>query len=113
MTRAERQLHCVAVLLELTGLDKTDIATRPEAEQFLILVHALEERGVTLADVLGWLAICDPEGTEPAPGKDPVACFRRYAEKGLYEPPLLSRPVLLWGGTALVGTFLTVHFLGK
>jgi len=113
MTREQRQLMYVGVLVELTGLDGEDLSMRPPDEQFLILVKAIEERGVTLQDVEGWTAICDPEGGEPPPGYDPVQCFRDKATTAMSEPMSLGRTTLLWGGVGAIGAFIVAKFFAR
>lgn len=105
MTREQRQLAYVAVLIELTGLDAEEIAQRPPDQQFLVILKAIEERGVTLQDVQGWMELCDPQGMEPNVGADPVACFREKASEAMKEPPSLARTVLLWGGASALAAF--------
>lgn len=95
MSRAARQLVYVSILIDLTGIDRAEIAARPPDEQFLVLLHALEERGVTLDDVAGWTAICDPEGGPEPPAGDPIECFRSHARAALHEPPTLLQTVVV------------------
>lgn len=104
MTREARQLSYVGVLVDITGLDQEELAARPPDEQFLVLLHAVEQRGATLEDVQGWMAVCDPEGREPGPGDDPVGCFREKAEAAMHEAPSLGATVAF----AALGAFALV-----
>ncbi len=113
MTREARQLAYVGVLIDLTGLDGEELSKRPPDEQFLVLLKAVEERGVTLQDVAGWVALCDPEGTEPPAGFDPVECFRTSASAAMAEPPTLARTVLVWGGLSAVAAYLGARFVRR
>lgn len=113
MTREQRQLAYVGVLIELTGIDGEDIAERPPDQQFLIILKAIEERGVTLQDVEGWIELCDPQGMASNVGADPVGCFREKAAAAMEEPPSLARTVLLWGGASALAAFAATRLMKR
>lgn len=92
-TRDERSLVYAGVLVQELGLEDA-LAGRSQEEQFLVMLHALEERGVTMEEVQSWIDTCDPSDR---PAYEPERCFREKAETALRRPPSITKIVALSG----------------
>ncbi len=89
LTQEQRNLLYASVIVDMTEVDRKEIEALPPNEQFLILLKASEERGVTLDDITAWAAECD---TAP----DPERCFRARA-KAAYRRPSVARAMVIAG----------------